>query len=165
VRTGCAYGKLFRGKAGFVSAAWFPDFANWRRDGYDFDARHDEGLASGPDKLAYDILDAHESLLSKEWKRLGNFGKGGRKGFDTIVTRLQMQGYVVTADFEYQRDREGKAYGWGIARYATPERLFGEAFAGRVYARKPEASKRRMERHLADLLPDASQEQISTLTG
>lgn len=26
-----AYGKFFGGKAGFISKAWFPHFANWRR--------------------------------------------------------------------------------------------------------------------------------------
>ncbi len=30
----------------YVSAKWFPDFANYRRDGYDFDARFEDGLAS-----------------------------------------------------------------------------------------------------------------------
>mgnify|MGYP000710124573 CR=1 FL=1 len=34
----CLYGKLFNKKAGFVSREWIPDFANFRRDGYDFDA-------------------------------------------------------------------------------------------------------------------------------
>lgn len=34
-----AYGKFFGQKAGFISRAWFPAFANYRRDGYDFDAR------------------------------------------------------------------------------------------------------------------------------
>ena len=29
------YGKFFAGKAGFVSLKWFPDFCNYRRDGYD----------------------------------------------------------------------------------------------------------------------------------
>ena len=31
--TGCAYGKFFSGKAGFISREWFLDFANYRRDG------------------------------------------------------------------------------------------------------------------------------------
>ena len=39
-----AYGKFFGKKAGFVSREWFPHFANWRRDGYDFDSLWDEGL-------------------------------------------------------------------------------------------------------------------------
>ena len=37
-RTGCAYGKFFEKKAAFVSAEWFPDLANYRRDGYVWDA-------------------------------------------------------------------------------------------------------------------------------
>lgn len=40
--TGCAYGKFFEKKACYISAQWFPDFANYRRDGYDFDARYDD---------------------------------------------------------------------------------------------------------------------------
>jgi len=35
----CAYGKFFGKKAVYVSREWFPDFANYRRNGYDFDAR------------------------------------------------------------------------------------------------------------------------------
>jgi hypothetical protein len=31
-----AYGKFFGGKSGFVSKEWFPVFANYRRNGYDF---------------------------------------------------------------------------------------------------------------------------------
>lgn len=38
-KTGCAYGKFFEHKAVYISKVWFPDFANYRRDGYDFDAR------------------------------------------------------------------------------------------------------------------------------
>ena len=36
-RPGLAYGKFFDRKAGYLSADWFPDFANYRRSGYDFD--------------------------------------------------------------------------------------------------------------------------------
>ena len=83
--TGCAYGKFFWGKAGFISAEWFPDFANYRRDGYDFDARYDDGLAKHQDKMVYDVLADHPSLLSKEWRRLCGIGKRGE--FDSIVSR------------------------------------------------------------------------------
>ena len=37
-----AYGKFFGKRAGFISKAWFPHFANWRRDGYDFDSRWED---------------------------------------------------------------------------------------------------------------------------
>ena len=32
--TGCAYGKFFENKAVYISKDWFPDFANYRRNGY-----------------------------------------------------------------------------------------------------------------------------------
>lgn len=64
--TGCGYGKVFRGKAGFVSREWYPDFANYRRNGYDFDARYEDGLAGWQDKLAYNVLAEYGSLISRE---------------------------------------------------------------------------------------------------
>lgn len=163
--SGCAYGKFFQNKAVFISREWFCDFANYRRDGYDFDARFEDGLASFNDKQIYDTLEGTPSLLSKELKQLAGFGKDGRKGFDTILTRLQMQGYVTTADFEYLRDKHGAPYGWGVARYAVPEKLFGEAFSSTVYARTPEESRQRIINHLTALFPDADPKQILKITG
>ena len=53
--TGCAYGKFFENKAVFISKEWFPDFANYRRNGYDFDARFDDGLAAYKDKELFEL--------------------------------------------------------------------------------------------------------------
>lgn len=39
-----------------MSREWIPDFANFRRDGYDFDARWDDGLASYKDKELYETI-------------------------------------------------------------------------------------------------------------
>lgn len=153
--SGCAYGKFFKHKAGFISRAWYPDFCNFRRDGYDFDARYDDGLAPYQDKMVYETLAAHHSLLSKQLKQLAGFGKNGRKGFDPIITRLQMQGYVTTTDFEYQRDKFGRPYGWGVARYAVPELHFGAEFSRQLYCRTPDASRQRITEHLSALFPDA----------
>ena len=51
-----AYGKLFSKKAGLVSREWYPDLANYRRDGDDFDARYEEGLANHREKRIIDHL-------------------------------------------------------------------------------------------------------------
>lgn len=40
---------------------------------------------------------------------------------DPILTRLQMEVRLVIADFEYNVDRRGNRYGWGIARYTHPK--------------------------------------------
>ena len=153
--TGCAYGKFLEKKAVFISREWFPDFANYRRDGYDFDARWDDGLAYRGDRDLYELLDAHAPILSKGLKNLGDYRKGGRTGFETIITRLQSQGYVLISDFVYERTKAGKEFGWGVAQYSTPEKYFGPAFRKTVYDRKPEESFDRMFRHLQALLPQA----------
>ena len=159
----CAYGKFLRGKAMYISPKWFPDFANYRRDGYDFDARYDDGLASFYDKELYELLDAHAPILSKELKQVGGYGKNGRKGFDTMITRLQKQCYVVVSDFRYAKDKFGNEYGWGIAEYSTPEKFMGKKFSNAVYKRSPEESYARILKHFRKILPDADTKAIERI--
>lgn len=163
--SGCAYGKFFEKKAAFVSAEWFPDLANLRRDGYDFDARWDEGLAPHGDKFLYDLIEANGPVLSKRLKRLGDYGKNGRGGFDTVIGRLQAQCYVVVSDFVYEQDRYGQRRGWGVAAYATPEQRFGERFTGVVYRRAPEESRARLLAQLRALLPGADEAKLARFLG
>ena len=159
----CAYGKFLRSKAMYISPKWFPDFANYRRDGYDFDARYDDGLASFHDKELYELLDAHAPIMSKELKQIGGYGKNGRKGFDTMITRLQKQCYVVISDFRYATDKFGNEYGWGIAEYSTPEKFLGKKFSNAVYKRTPEESYARILKHFKKILPDAEQGEIERI--
>ncbi|MBR5112841.1 MAG: hypothetical protein IK097_05390 [Clostridia bacterium] len=161
--TGCGYGKFFENKAVFVSPAFFPDFANYRRDGYDFDARYDDGLAPFRDKTLYDLLNEKAPVISKRLKRAGGYGKDGRKGFDTIINRLQLQCYVVISDFVYELDKYGNTYGWGVAEYSTPEKFMGKKFTDKVYKREPEESYKKILRHLIKILPDADEDEIKKL--
>lgn len=156
IRSGhCVYGKFFGGKAGFVSREWFPDFANFRRDGYDFDARYEDGLASRKDKDVYDTVEARGALLSKELKKLCNYRKGGNKGFDTVITRLQMQTYINISDFVYMKNKFGQAYGWGVAEYSTPEKQLGRDFVTSAYQqREPKESGEKITAWLKDVLAD-----------
>ena len=156
----CLYGKFFGNKAGFISIDWFPDFANYRRDGYDFDSRYDEGLAQNKDKNVYDTIAEHGTLLSKSLKNICNYRKGGNKGFDTVITRLQMQSYVCVADFEYMKDKYGQQYGWGVAKYSTPEELYGYERITEAYCREPEGSKERIVYHLKNILDDIEEDKI-----
>ena len=161
----CVYGKFFRNKAGFISLEWLADFANYRRDGYDFDARYEDGLASHKDKTVYDTIEQHESLLTKELKALCNYRKGGNKGFETVITRLQMQTYVVVADFEYMVDKHGKQYGWGMARYSTPEYILGDDAVTAAYSHAPEESKQKIYDHLKKVLPVTAERNIWRIIG
>jgi hypothetical protein len=165
----CAYGKFFFKKAAYVSLDVFLDLANYRRDGYDFDARFEDGLAKYKEQYLYNIIASRHSILSKDAKAVGGYIKPKvkgpdqwepRKGFDTSITKLQMQCYVLTSDFEYEIDRNGNFYGWGIARYATPEEFYGKYFTSRVYKRTPEESFRKILKHMKKILPDVPEEQL-----
>ncbi len=160
IRSGCLYGKFFRNKAGYVSQEWFADFANYRRDGYDFDSRMDEGIAPKKDCDVYTAVVKQGKLLSKKLKEVCNYRKGGNVGFETVLTRLQMQTYIDTSDFVYMTDKTGKAYGWGVAEYSTPEYRFGYDAVTAAYKRDPQESFERIVRHLQNVFPDASESSI-----
>ena len=159
----CAYGKFFEKKAVYISKEWFPDFANYRRDGYDFDSRFEDGLAAYRDRTMYNLVKSEGPVLSKRLKYLGNYRKGGNRGFDTVINRLQAQCYVLISDFVYMTDKNGKEYGWGVAEYSTPEQFMGSDFTEQVYQRAPEESYERICEHLHEILPDASDQAIRKL--
>ncbi len=169
----CTYGKFFRGKAGFVSLDWLPDFANWRRsvwpiESFSEDARH-----------ILDVLRENESMLSRELKKASGFTLARKKKFDyfgnedqeanshngatfdKIINEMQMGTHVVIADFEYNYSRSGERYGWGVARYCTPEALYGEEQL--TCLRTPEESRQRILQHLNALFPDANPREIEKL--
>ncbi len=152
--TGCAYGKFFEKKACYISREWFADFANYRRDGYDFDARFDDGLAPYRDKRLFDLVSSDAPIISKKLKEIGDYRKGGNKGFDTIMNRLQAQCYVIISDFVYMKNKRGEPYGWGVAEYSTPEVFMGGDFTERVYARTLAESYERILDHFRELFPD-----------
>ena len=158
-----AYGKLFSKKAGLVSREWYPDLANYRRDGYDFDARYEDGLASHREKRIMDVLLREGPTLSKDLKRLAGFGRDGLKGFDTAIANLQMQTYVTVYSFEYAHDKYGRPYGWGIARYAAAEDVLGAEVTQGAYARSPKESKARIIKHLSLLCPETLVEDLEKL--
>lgn len=173
-----AYGKFFKGKAGYISLQWLPDFINWRRSimplsGYSDDARH-----------IYEVLVAGESMLSKQLKTASGFTlsrkrrlidpenpdescRNERNGmaFDSLIAQLQMGTHVSIADFEYLVSRKGETYGWGVARYCTPEAMYPNLFPieESVAHRTPTESREHIICHLCRLMPDVDSGKIEKL--
>lgn len=183
----CAYGKLFQKKAGFVSMEWFPDLVNYRRSVYNLTEESSESM----NRIIYDMVAEHESLLSREIKALCGYRnkqikksanpfdswdsrivkelqgdtRPKKEGYETAITRLQMGTWLIVADFEYLYNKQGDRYGWGIARYITPEAVFGEETIRSASHRTPEESKQRLINHLTKLLPQATPKQILDIIG
>ena len=160
-----AYGKFFDRKAGFVSKAWLPHFANLRRDGYDFDALWDEGKAGFRQKKVMDCFADGEELFSYALRRAAGFGKDGEKNFEGVVTDLQMQTYLVVRDFRQKINRQGQPYGWHIAVYTTPENIWGYETMSAAYSETPQTSRARIVDHLRKVYPAATASQIDKLIG
>lgn len=77
------------------------------------------------------------------------------ENLETLLTRMQMGGILTTADFEYRHTADGRAYGWGVARYTTPELLYPDLFAEPLP--DPQQALDTLTDHLTRLLPNASE--------
>ena len=124
----------------------------------------DEDTAALDDVVLQTII-SEGSVTVKELRRLLGFvrgrgrrsvqepvdrmGENGKVSLDPILTRLMMRMQVVIADFEYNTDRHGRPYGWGVARYTTPEVLYGRLEAGC----SPEESFQKIVAHFHRLFP------------
>ncbi|MCD8202273.1 MAG: hypothetical protein LUD48_01360 [Prevotella sp.] len=174
----CAYGKFFNGKVGYVSLDWLPDFMSWRR--YRFSLKKHIKEA----KHILEVLKEKESMLSKELKIASGYSLSRKRKkinldelettivdmkngptFDSLISSLQMGTYMCVADFEYKISKKGVPYGWGEARYCTPEAMYEFDFREAVDGRLVVESYWRIIEHIQKLFPDADVYQIKKLIG
>ena len=135
-----AYGKFFDRKAGFISKEWFPAFANYRRDGYDYEGLYEDGKMKGRAKQILDTLQLDEDAVGLEMMS-GQLRKmaGVEKGFDNILIDLQMQSFLLISRFQQKRNKRGEEYGWHLPSFMTPETKWGYDFVNSVNE-KPDES-------------------------
>lgn len=163
-----AYGKFFNKKAGFISLKWLPVFANYRRDGYDFDALYDDGKAPLKHKnIMMNFMEdkCDSEILSNQLKTMSGFGKGAdektaMKGFDAAITNLMMQLYLCNCDFRKRKNKKGQEYGWNVAVYCTPEHLWGYDVVTADYKSEPKESWQRIVDRIRELYPKVTDKQI-----
>ena len=155
-----AYGKLYGSRAGFVSKEWYPYLASYRRDGYDFDSRYEDGLASHKAKKIMDVLELRDEMLSNELKVQAGFGKLGEKGFEGAISTLQMQTYITVSSFRRRRNKKDVEFGWPVALYTLSENLFGGDHVRSAYHLKAEEAKERIINQILKNFPNADKAQI-----
>ena len=107
----------------------------------------------------------NEEYYSNELKKKAGFGKGGEKGFDGIITGLQMQMYLCVRDFRQRKNKKGEEYGWPLAVYAIPEHLWGYDYVTSAYKEEPDESAIRIANHIMDVYPIATDRQIKNVIG
>ncbi len=160
-----AYGKFFDKKAGFVSREWFPAFANYRRDGYDWEGLYEDGRMNSRCKRILDVLELNEdaeglALLSCEIRRRAAL----EKGFEGAVTELQMKSFLIMSAFRQKRNKRGEEYGWHVAELSTPETRWGWD-AVNSCNEKPDRSLERILEQIRKHCPGASDREILKVIG
>ena len=170
-----AYGKFFGQKAGFISIEWLPYFANFRRSGYDFDARYEDGLASRREKLIMDLLTRRdedgdvtfhtEEILSTDLKKMAGFGKNKEKNYPGIVTGLQMQTYLVITNFHRRMNKRGEEYGMPVSVMLPPEAIWGYETVTSAYNEKPSESWQKIFERVKEHFQEAEENAIIKLIG
>ena len=160
-----AYGKFFDKKAGFVSREWFPAFANYRRDGYDYEGLYEDGKMNGRCRRILDVLELNEDaegigLLSCEIRKRAAL----EKGFEGAITDLQMKSFLIMSDFRQKRNRRGEAYGWYVAELMTPESKWGYDAVNCCHE-TPESSWARIREQIRKHFPAASDQEIRNVAG
>ena len=163
--TGCAYGKFFDRKAGFISMPWFPIFANYRRDGYDYEGMYEDGKLNGRGKKILDTLQLDEDAAGLEMMS-GELRKRAavEKGFDNVLIDLQMQSFLLISRFGQKRNKRGEAYGWHLPFFMTPETKWGYD-AVNSCSEKPEVSRERLMEQMRKICPEASKQEIRKILG
>ncbi|MBR2256648.1 MAG: hypothetical protein IJ899_04755 [Blautia sp.] len=166
-----AYGKFFNKTAGFISKDFFPVFANYRRNGYDFDALFEDELVSYRSKKVMDVFELDDeavgkTILSSEVKQLAGFGKdGGEKNFEGVLTDLQMQTYLIISSFQQKKNKKGQSYGWYLAVLETPETKWGRDFVTSHYSDDPSQSWSEIKTRMLQFFPDAAEKDVTKLLG
>lgn len=174
-RGNVAYGKFFDKKAGFISLEWLPYFVNYRRGGYDFDARWEDGLANRREKSIMDVYASEnddgdtvystERILSTDLKKQCGFGKEGSKNYPGIITGLQMQTYLVITDFVRRKNKKGDEYGMPVSIMMCPEAIWGRDAVTKAYSENPETSWQRLFDHVKEMYEEADDAAIIKLIG
>ncbi len=160
-----AYGKFFEQKSGFISLEWFSVFANYRRDGYDFDARWDDELAPIRHKKIMDNFEIRNEWIGADLKKASGFGKNGEKNFPGMISALQMETYLVIKDFRYKVNKHGGTYGMPVCVYSKPEDVWGREMFTTAYKEDPHISGERIKSHLSHLWPAMTSRQLARILG
>lgn len=152
------YGKLFRGKGGWMTKKWYPYFLSVRREGRDFEAFYEDGLAGYLEKQIYSALEEHKRLSLHELKSFLGITKENSSKFETALTKLQMKLFITICGEKYKLSAQGLPYGWPVTvftlsdSYLEPE-LFEtslrigraeaeEAITEQIYRLNPAAQKK-----------------------
>lgn len=155
------YGKLFRGKAVFMSPEWYAILACYRRDGYDYEGMYEDGfLPHGTLPIVTELEKG--PLISTELRRRTGMNEKG-SGFDGFIKLLQMKCFILPTSFEYALDRRGLPYGWGLAKYSLSDAKYAKQIEYAENKYSPAEAKEQLIKRVMAICPEATRKQAERL--
>lgn len=112
-----------------------------------------------------DVLETFDEIYSNDLKQKAGFTKDGEKGFDGTITDLQMMTYLTVRDFRQRKNKKGEAYGWPIAICTKPENIYGRDYVASLYDEEPLESGKAIAKHIMEVYPIATADQIRKIIG
>lgn len=160
-----AYGKFFDKKAGFVSKEWFPVFANYRRDGYDYEGLYEDGKMKHRNRQIMEAFEPDEQMCGLELLTCDLKKKAAvAKGFEGAVTELQMQTFIIVNAFRQRKNKQGIGYGWHVGALMTPETKWGYDYVNQPVG-SPDACRDRIFEQIRKCFPNAEEKAIRKVIG
>lgn len=126
-RDDIAYGKLFLGKAGYITKEWVPYFLKARGADVPFEERYAAGEISHAAKRIYDVVLAFRELPLERIKAEAGFKSENKSQFDRALTELQMKMALSMCGRARRRSRQGEEYGWSSTVFMLSRDFYGEA--------------------------------------
>lgn len=162
-RTDIAYAKVFFGRSGYISRAWYPYFLAVRREGSRIEDDYRDGLISRMAMRIYGAVQEHRALAVHDIKALSGFVKGEQGQFERALVELQMRMYITMCGEAPKIALTGGAMGWASMVYTLADSFFEGAFErslemgrreavvaieARVFAVNPQADAKKVRKFI-----------------
>lgn len=154
-RRDIAYAKVFFGKSGYITRAWYPCFLAARRGGRGVEDCYAEGRMSHAAWKLYGLLQARGPLPLHTLKQEGGFGKESKAAFDKALTELQMGLYITICGQQCKHNGLGLEYGWSSTAFTTTEEFFGADVFREAAALTPLEAAQKIEARAREINPQA----------
>lgn len=117
-----AYAKVFFGKGGWITRAWYPYFLAARREGKSLEELYRLGAVKSLEKEVYQKIFERGTISLQELKSC--FGPEAK--VEAALNGLQMKLFITINGETRKLSKAGLPYGWPVTTFCTVERFFGE---------------------------------------
>ena len=158
-----AGGKVFSGKAGWISREWYPLFLAVRRRGKSLEELYADGLVSRLDREVYRTVAGAGLLPVHKLRERISCDKPSQ--IEAALSRLQSGLFLTVCGETRKLSKDGRPYGWPVSLVCTPEAFFPEDVWGDSLRISPGEAYARIREQVLRLNLQADEKHIRRFIG